>query len=323
MVRVLEHHGLVAVPVDLDMARLAVGPGALERACTPRTRALLLAHLFGSQMDLAPAAALARRAGLLLIEDCAQSYDGRTIGHADSDVALFSFGPIKTSTALGGAIVRFRDPATMARARAIQAGYPAQPIRPYLRRILLFLGLKALARPSALAALVALCRLGGRSHDALISGALRGFPGQNLIAQLRQRPCPPLLAMLARRLGRSPAAALARRAAVARAIMAALPAQVFVGAQAERHSYWALPMRCADPEAMARHLWDSGIDASRSASSLYVVPPPPGRPAAAQAAAAMEQLLYLPLHPALGGAALRRLASAIAAPPQYVADTGT
>jgi dTDP-4-amino-4,6-dideoxygalactose transaminase len=313
MVRVLEHHGLVAVPADLDMASLDLAPGALERALTPRTRAVLVAHLFGSQLDLAPVAALARERGLLLLEDCAQAYDGRYAGHPDSDVALFSFGPIKTSTALGGAIVRFRSPDLLAAARAIQAGYPAQPTRPYLRRLLLFLGLKALARPVAFAILVALCRLTGRSHDALIGGLLRGFPGGNLIARLRHQPCAPLLAMLARRLRRPPTAEVARRVALARAIHAALPDRQFPGAAAERHTHWALPLVCTDPEALAQRLWALGVDASRSASSLMVVAPPPGRPAAVSAAATMGRLLYLPLHPALRGPALGRAARAIGA----------
>lgn len=311
MVRVLEHHGLVAVPADLDMGRLSVDLRSLERAITPRTRAILVAHLFGSQMDMAPLAALARRRDMLLLEDCAQAYDGRYAGHPDSDVVMFSFGPIKTSTALGGAILRLRDPALLARARAIQEAYPAQPTRPYLRRLLLFIGLKALARPAALAALAAICRLRGRGHDALITGLLRGFPGDGLIARLRHRPCAPLLAMLARRLRRPPTATLARRAALAQAISAALPERQFAGSRAERHTHWALPLVSADPEALARRLWAIGVDASRSASSLYVVEPPPGRPEASRAAAVMERLLYLPLHPALDRAALQRMARAI------------
>jgi dTDP-4-amino-4,6-dideoxygalactose transaminase len=313
MIQVLGHHGLVAVPVDLDMERLSLDTSSLERALTPRTRAVLVAHLFGCQMDLSPTAALARSHGLLLLEDCAQAYDGRYAGHPHSDVAMFSFGPIKTSTALGGAILRFRDPALLARARAIQAAYPAQPLSPYLRRTLLFLGLKAVARPAPFAALVALCRLGGRSHDALITGLLRGFPGGDLIARLRHRPCAPLLAMLARRLRCPPAAAVARRTAQARAMIAALSERLIPGSLADLHTHWALPLASADPEVLARLLWALGADASRSASSLYVVAPPPGRQEATRAAAVMGRLLYLPLHPALDDAAIWRLARAISA----------
>ncbi|NTV99942.1 MAG: aminotransferase class I/II-fold pyridoxal phosphate-dependent enzyme [Oscillochloris sp.] len=311
MIQVLAHHRLVAVPVDLDMATLAPDLADLEQALTPRTRALLVAHLCGSRIDLAPLVALARRHNLLLLEDCAQAYDGYYRGHADSDLVMFSFGPIKTSTALGGALLRFRDPAWLARARAIESTYRLQSCGAYLRRILIFLGLKALAFPLPLAAFVALCRLRGWSHDALITRMLRGFPSSDLINRLRQRPCAPLLAMLARRLRQSPSAALARRIAQARAIIAAMPERQFAGAQATPHTHWVLPLVCADPDALGRHLWALGVDASQSASSMYVVPAPPGRSPARRAAAVMDQLLYLPLHPALRGPAIDRLADAI------------
>ncbi|NTV99913.1 MAG: DegT/DnrJ/EryC1/StrS aminotransferase family protein [Oscillochloris sp.] len=313
MVHVLEHHGLVAVPVDLDMERLTLDLSALAKALTSRTRAILVAHLFGSQMDLTGVAAFAHSHRLVLLEDCAQAYDGCYIGCADSDIVMFSFGSIKTSTALGGAMLRFRDAALLARARTIQARYPVQPIRSYLRRILIFLGLKVLAHPLPLAVFVAFCRLTRQSHDTLITGLLRGFPGTNLIARLRYRPCSPLLAMLMRRLKQSPAHTLTRRIILARALIAALPKQQCPGTQAEHHTYWAMPVLSANPDELARQLWAIGIDASRSASSLYVVASPPGRPRATCAAAVMDRLLYLPLHPALNPTALQRVANTIAA----------
>ena len=111
MTRILEEHQLVPVPVDLDMKRLEVKPHCLERGLTPKTRALLVAHIFGSRMDLDPVAGFARQHQLLLIEDCAQAYLGNDYrGHPDSDVAMFSFGPTKTNTALGGAVLRIQTP---------------------------------------------------------------------------------------------------------------------------------------------------------------------------------------------------------------------
>jgi dTDP-4-amino-4,6-dideoxygalactose transaminase len=47
---------------------------------------------------------------LLVVEDCAQAYCGTEFdGHPDADVAIFSFGPIKTATASGGGLLRVRD----------------------------------------------------------------------------------------------------------------------------------------------------------------------------------------------------------------------
>ena len=81
MARIVSRHGLVPVPVDLDLETLQPRGELLERAVTERTRALVVAHLFGARVDLDEAIAFSRRHGLLLIEDCAQTpwaeIDGR------------------------------------------------------------------------------------------------------------------------------------------------------------------------------------------------------------------------------------------------------
>jgi perosamine synthetase len=74
--RLVEQHGLVAVPADLDLDTLAPRPDSLRTALSARTRIVVVAHLFGGLVDLAPIAEAARRAGALLVEDCAQAYAG-------------------------------------------------------------------------------------------------------------------------------------------------------------------------------------------------------------------------------------------------------
>jgi perosamine synthetase len=76
MVRIIRAHRLRAVPVDIDPETLAPLPSTLEAALTPRTRVVLVAHLFGGSMDLAPVARFAREHGLHLVEDCAQAFHG-------------------------------------------------------------------------------------------------------------------------------------------------------------------------------------------------------------------------------------------------------
>lgn len=71
MVRIVEHHGLVPIPIDLDVETLSIRPEGLERAVGPRTKAMVVAHVFGSRMPLDDVIACARRHGLLVIEDCA------------------------------------------------------------------------------------------------------------------------------------------------------------------------------------------------------------------------------------------------------------
>jgi perosamine synthetase len=109
MVRIIRGHGLRARPVDIDPQTLTPHLGMLESALTPRTRVLLVAHLFGGRMDLGPVAGFAREHGLILVEDCAQAFQGpEAVGDPAADVSMYSFGTLKTSTALGGAVLRVR-----------------------------------------------------------------------------------------------------------------------------------------------------------------------------------------------------------------------
>src|SRR5690606_12409828 len=127
-------------------------------------------------------------------------------------------------------------------------------------------------------AFIAACRALGREHDAVISGALRGFPGAGLMAKIRQQPSAPLLALLARRVTRFDPRRVARRTQVARTAIDLMPGVDRPGTRATEHSYWVFPIQAADPDGLVRRLWRHGFDATRGASSMSVVDPPPDRP---------------------------------------------
>ena len=76
MPRIITEHGLVPVPVDMDMQTLQVSLDSLERARTPRTRLLLLAHLFGTRMPMQAVVEFSDKYDIVLLEDCAQGYTG-------------------------------------------------------------------------------------------------------------------------------------------------------------------------------------------------------------------------------------------------------
>ena len=78
----------------------------IEAAVTPRTKAILAVHLFGQACDMTRVMAVARRRGLKVVEDCAQSHgnhwQGQTAG-TFGDVGCFSFYPTKGCGAFGDA----------------------------------------------------------------------------------------------------------------------------------------------------------------------------------------------------------------------------
>ena len=135
MTMVARQHGIVPVPADLDLGQLAPNLDLLEKAITPRTQAILIAHLYGNFVPLEPIVAIARRHKLMLIEDFAENYDGVYTGYPGADVSLFSFGPLKTATSLAGGILSARDPVLFARLSANHAHWPTQSRLDYFNRL--------------------------------------------------------------------------------------------------------------------------------------------------------------------------------------------
>jgi len=90
-----------AIPVfaDIDPRTFCLDPESVRRCITPRTRAIVVVHIFGQPADMDPIMALAREHGLKVIEDCAQSpgahYKGRLSG-AIGDIGVFSLNAHKT-----------------------------------------------------------------------------------------------------------------------------------------------------------------------------------------------------------------------------------
>lgn len=297
--RILGEYGLVAVPVDLDMHTLSVSMAALEKAVGPRTCAVLVAHLFGSRMPLEGVVAFARRHGLFLVEDCAQAYTGPDFtGHPDSDVSMFSFGPIKTNTALGGAVLRVKDPVLLDAMRTVQARQPVQRDGEFRRRVVKYAVLKVASRPAVFGAFASVCRLFGTTHDEVISRALHGFSGSRFFDKIRRQPSYPLLALLERRLRTFDVRRVQRRRHTAESARASMPAGNWVGAGAPHHSHWVFPITSSAPDELTEHLWARGFDATRGATSLAVLNPPRDHPelAATEAAETLSRIVYLPVH---------------------------
>lgn len=102
--------GAKPVLVDCDRESLAVDASQIERAMTPRTKAILVVHLYGRLVEMGPILELARAKGLYVIEDAAQAHGARHQGctaGSFGDAGAFSFYPTKNLGALGdaGAIV--------------------------------------------------------------------------------------------------------------------------------------------------------------------------------------------------------------------------
>jgi len=116
--------GATPVFADVEEGTFNLDPAKVEAAITPRTKGIIVVHLFGQPARMDEIIAIARKHGLYVIEDCAQAvgarYKGTPVGMI-GDVGTFSFYPTKNlgGCGEGGAFVA-KDEAVHTKARHIR-----------------------------------------------------------------------------------------------------------------------------------------------------------------------------------------------------------
>jgi dTDP-4-amino-4,6-dideoxygalactose transaminase len=130
-VAAIERAGAVPVLLDVDETTFTMDPRRLEdalavapRSAGARPKAVLVVHLYGHPAAMPAIVELARRDGLLVVEDCAQAHGarlgGRMVG-TFGDVATFSFYPTKNLGALGdGGLVASDNAGVTSRLRQLR-----------------------------------------------------------------------------------------------------------------------------------------------------------------------------------------------------------
>jgi dTDP-4-amino-4,6-dideoxygalactose transaminase len=116
--------GAKPVFADIHPNTYNIDPSELQRRITPRTRAIIVVHLYGLPADMDPILAMARKRGLPVIEDNAQAigaiYKRRRTGSM-GDIACLSFYPTKNLGAYGDAgMLVTNSPELAARLRTLR-----------------------------------------------------------------------------------------------------------------------------------------------------------------------------------------------------------
>jgi dTDP-4-amino-4,6-dideoxygalactose transaminase len=116
--------GATPVGVDVDPHTYNLDPAKLDAAITPRTRAVMPVHLYGLPADMDRVNSVARRYGLLVVEDAAQAQGAKLNGKRTGglgDAAGFSLYPTKNLGAVGDAgVVTTDDDALAERVRRLR-----------------------------------------------------------------------------------------------------------------------------------------------------------------------------------------------------------
>jgi dTDP-4-amino-4,6-dideoxygalactose transaminase len=124
----IHNAGGIPVFVDIDPATFNISPGAIEAAISPRTRAIIVVHLFGQMAPMEEIGPIARRHGLPVIEDGAQSIGARRkidgswrMSGELATVGTLSFFPTKNLGAWGDAgLIVTQDDALAERLRRLR-----------------------------------------------------------------------------------------------------------------------------------------------------------------------------------------------------------
>jgi perosamine synthetase len=304
MVAIAQEHGLTPHFVDLDPATMLPSAADLDALLLQTgAKVVVIAQLFGCVSLLQAHGEVCRKHGALLVEDCAQAFSGDFhVGDAAADFSLFSFGPIKRFTALGGGIVVGNNQSALDHIAQTISTWPRKADAWFFQRTLKFLALKLASTPLVYTALLRTLSALGKDADTLIGSIARGFQAGSITPQLEFQPSPRQQRLLERRLSvaKHTPARSAAAAQILQTVQKLLPSVAFetLGNAAHQNAHWLMPVLVTDsvgdslmePTKVVIQLRQLGYDATQGATSMRAFG---GDCPSAQRI--MRQVVYLPL----------------------------
>jgi perosamine synthetase len=329
MIEIIKVNGLIPVPIDISIEYCQPSLEDLEKSVSAKTKILLITHLFGTVIDLNPYVEFCEKHKLLLIEDCAQAFAGsKYYGHPQADISFFSFGSIKSSTALGGGVTLIKNKINQnkinnqnitEKIQELQQQYPQKSELWFFVRVWKYLFLKTLSIPWIYYLLLQTLKILSKDLDSTINATTRGFSQGNLLAKIRYRPPHHLVYFLAYRLRKceeNKSQDFSTRIETAQNFLTIIKANIkniiVPGIQANYHSFWLFPIIVTQPEILMMKLRSHNFDVTRGTTSLTVSESPASSsnyPSLENAKYLMEHVLFLPLSPKVPKVELERLAS--------------
>ena len=128
-VEAISHVGATPVFADIEPDSFNINPAELARLITPRTKALIVVHLFGRPANMDAIIAVAKQFNLKVVEDAAQSFGADCLGTTAQgkagtlgDIGCFSFFPTKNLAAFGdGGLLVTQDDSLAAEVRRLRS----------------------------------------------------------------------------------------------------------------------------------------------------------------------------------------------------------
>ena len=271
MPRIAQTHGFQIVAADIDAKTLWPLADEIESKITSHTQAIVVAQLMGGLGDIEPIAKLAKKYGIILIEDCAQAYLGNHYtGSELADVSMFSFGSIKTNTALGGAVFFVRSRNLKSKLRNNHLRWSTQSNLAFFKRILKYGFVKTISTWPVAWAIRNGFRQLGSNHDAKAASMAKGFSGGDFFRKIRQQPSSALLGLMAKRISEFTPESIKTRSSrgeLLRQTISSFNGDILVlGSLSISPTYWVFAVLVENPKQLAIRLWDAGFDATTQSS---------------------------------------------------------
>jgi perosamine synthetase len=315
MPKIVAHHGFVPVPVDLETENLVPSAEKIEAAITSKTKAIVIAHLFGGISDLNKISEMAKKHKILVIEDCAQAYySGTYTGSQAADISMFSFGTIKTATALGGGILIFRNNSLpFKEIHRLHQSYPVQDRRKFLVKTLKYMLIILVSSPMIFPIIIKLLEKKGTNYDAYIHNLSRSFPNGDLFDKIRRQPSTPLLKMMLRRFKTYDYSIIEKRTERGDFLQNNLPESfTFPGIKSTVQTYWVFPVLTSEPLELIPALRKSGFDATHHSSLKSVETDKKNAISDIHTSICiLNQIIYLPLYPEMPLTEVKRMAGCL------------
>jgi len=314
MMDVIQFHGIKIVPIDIAAYEkdplIHVDVDKVKERLNKNTVAVLVVHPFGLIcMDDEEMKSLHQIVNehqsdknIEIWEDCAECYAGKGgyKGSESADVHFFSFGTIKTSTALGGGICVLQNESSKSVSeqmkRILHTIHGQQTRKEFLMKIFKIFLLHLLSRHHCvLGVLVHLLAIFGIDYDYLVTSSVKGFPAkiskvsnmsemerkqsraEMLVQKLRKCPTPALLSLLNRRLRQSSATSIVAGRRVRCQKMNELLRQHLPlvhmpkGKESSQHLYWLFPFTTSNPTDICKSMSKFGYDVPNGTSQLRCV----------------------------------------------------
>ena len=274
MVKIVQAHGLNVVPVDIEMDSLEIDKSSLENAITDKTVVIVIAHLFGSRMNMKPIYNICKnRPDILIIEDCAQAYCGKDdyVMGSETDVSLYSFGSIKSITALGCAIGFFKNYEKSCSIELILNKYQILSNIMFFKKLIKYLFLKILTQPLVYGMFIKMSRAFRIDYDSIIINSVRNFRNENFLKAIRNQPSNSQLQFLYYRINRTRMNHFQSRKNAGDYVRSKLQGVKMHGIKNVTHTYWLFPIKTSKRDILVEELIDNGFDATFTSTQLIPI----------------------------------------------------